>query len=194
MRDFGNAKARAIGDPERGLVLEAGCGFEQPPRFLDAEHIRQRAVIAGDHKGTRQIPALQCHQKQKPQRRDSAVNGRRSHAVLVLIQLEAADILWRRCVGRAADKRGEAPDVTNVVLRCVGAEAPHEHVVLHALAKRRDRCIGRRGIHGEFLSLKETPWSARPPLTAQRPQILCHLRPRRPSREAGSCMRAQSCH
>ena len=54
-----------------------------------------------------------------------------------LIQMEAADILRRCGVGRAADKRGEAPDVTNVVLPCVGAKTPHEHVVLHALAKRR---------------------------------------------------------
>lgn len=168
MRDFGHAKARAIGDPERGLVLEAGCGFEQPPRFLDAEHIRQRAVIAGDHKGTRQIPALQCHQKQKPQRRDSTVDGRRPNTVLMLIQLETTDIFWRRGVGRAPEKRGEATDVTNVVLPRMGAQATHEHIVLHALAKRRNGCIGRRGSHGEFLLLKGTSWSARSPLHAQR--------------------------
>ena len=190
VRDLGHAQARAIGDAERGLVLEARCGFEQPRRFLDAEHIRQLAVIARDHQGARQIPPLQCHQEQEPQRRDSAVDGRRSDALLMLIELEAADILRRRGVGRAAEKRGKAPDVTNVVLLRVGAEAPHEHVVLHALAKRRNGCIGRRGSHGEFLSLKGTPWSARPPPPAQRLRILRHLRPRRPSREAGSCMGA----
>src|SRR5690606_31664169 len=36
------------------------------------------------------------------------------------------------------------------------------------------------GSHGEFLSLKGTPWSARPSLPAQRLQILRHLSPRRP--------------
>jgi putative transposase len=39
----------------------------------------------------------------------------------------------------------------------VGAEAPHERVVLPALTKRRDLCVGRRGSHGEFLSLD---WAA----------------------------------
>lgn len=136
VRDLGHTQARAIGDAERGLVLQAGCGFEQPSRFLHAEHIRQLAVIAGDHQGARQIPALQCHQEQEPQRRDRAVDGRRSHAVLMLIQLEAADIVRSRGVGGAAEERGEAPDVANVVLLRVRAQAPHEHVVLHALAKR----------------------------------------------------------
>ena len=57
--------------------------------------------------------------------------------------------------GEGRRKGCEAPDVTNVVLLGMGAQAPHEHVLLHALAKRRDRCNGRQGIHGEFLSLKE---------------------------------------
>jgi len=68
VRDLGHTQARAIGDAECGLVLEARCGLEQSPRFLHAEHIRKLAMIAGDHQGTRQIPALQCHQKQEPQR------------------------------------------------------------------------------------------------------------------------------
>ena len=189
-RDLGHAQTRAIGNAERGLVLQARCSFEQLRRFLHTEHIRQLAVIAGDHEGARQIPALQCHQKQEPQRRDSAVDGRRSDALLMLIQLEAADIVRRRGVGRAAEERGEAPDVTNVVLLRVGAEATHEHVVQHALAKRRDGCIGRWGSHGEFLSLKGTPGSARPPLPVQRLRILRHLKSWHPSREAGSCMGA----
>src|SRR5690349_23183146 len=79
----------------------------------------------------------------------------------MLIQLEAADIVRRRGVGRAAEERGKAPDVTNVVLPRVGAETPHEHVVLHALAEWRNGCIDRRDSHGEFLSLKGTPWSDR---------------------------------
>ena len=61
------------------------------------------------------------------------------YAVLMLIKLEAADIVRRRGIGRAPEERGKAPDMTNVVLPRVGAEAPHEHVVLHALAKRVHR-------------------------------------------------------
>lgn len=44
MRDLGHAQACAIRNTEGGLVLEARCSFEQPPRFLHAEHIRQLAV------------------------------------------------------------------------------------------------------------------------------------------------------
>jgi len=61
------------------------------------------------------------------------------YAVLMLIKLEAADIVRRRGIRQAAKKRDETPDVTNVVLPRVGAQAPHEHVVLHALAKRVHR-------------------------------------------------------
>lgn len=60
----------------------------------------------------------------------------------MLIQLEASDIVRRRGIGRAPEERGEASDVTNIVLSRVGAEAPQEHVVLHALAKRRNGCTG----------------------------------------------------
>jgi hypothetical protein len=40
----------------------------------------------------------------------------------MLIKLEVVDIVRRRGIAQAAEKRGEAPDVTNVVLLCVGAE------------------------------------------------------------------------
>ena len=38
------------------------------------------------------------------------------------MQLEAADVLGRRRVGRAAEERGEAPDVTNVILLRMGSQ------------------------------------------------------------------------
>ncbi|ESY64789.1 hypothetical protein X743_30580 [Mesorhizobium sp. LNHC252B00] len=80
----------------------------------------------------------------------------------MLMQLEAPDVLDRRRVGSADKERGEAPDMTNVVLLRMRSQTPHQHVLLlHALAKRRGRSIGRQGSHGQFLSLKGTPWSDR---------------------------------
>lgn len=76
VRDLGHTQACTLGDAERSLVIEAGCGFEQPPSFLDAEYIWQFAVITGDRQSTRQIPALQRHQEEEPQRRYRAVDGR----------------------------------------------------------------------------------------------------------------------
>ncbi len=68
MRDLGHPQASAIGDAERGLVLDAGCGFEQPCRFLHAQHVGQLAWMPDDHQCTRQIPSLQRHPEQKSQR------------------------------------------------------------------------------------------------------------------------------
>ena len=161
VRDLGHAQARAIGDTERGLVLDAWRRFEQPRRFLHAQHLGQLARIPGDHQRARQIPPLQRHREQEAQRRDRAVDRRRADAVLMLVQLEAPDVLGRRGVGSAPKERGKAPDMTNVVLLRMRSQAPHQHVLLHALAKRRDRSIGRQGSHGKFLSLKGTPWSDR---------------------------------
>lgn len=76
-------------------------------------------------------------------------------------QLEAPDLLGRPGVGRTPKERGEAPDMTNVVLLRMRFQASYQYVLLHALAKRRDRSIGRQGSHGKFLSLKGTPWSDR---------------------------------
>ena len=139
MRDLAHAQTRAISYAKRGLVLEAGCGFEQPSRFPPhAQHLGQLARVPDDHQRTRQIPPLQRHEEQEPQRRHRTVDRRRANTVLVLIKLESADLLRRRGVRRAPEECGEASDLANVVLLRMGAHAPHEHVVLHALAKRRD--------------------------------------------------------
>lgn len=58
--------------------------------------------------------------------------------------------------------RTATPDLTSVVLPHVGAQDPHEQVVLHTLAKPRNECISPWNSHGEFLWLKGTSWSVRP--------------------------------
>ena len=57
VRDLGHAQARAIGDTERGLVLDARRRLEQPRRFLDAQHLGQLARIPGDHQARAPDPA-----------------------------------------------------------------------------------------------------------------------------------------
>jgi hypothetical protein len=64
-------------------------------------------------------------------------------------------------VSGARPTNAAKPDVTNVILLRMRFQAPHQHVLLHALAKRRDRSVGRQGSHGKFLSLKGTSWSDR---------------------------------
>ncbi|GAB5429500.1 MAG: hypothetical protein Devi2KO_29590 [Devosia indica] len=56
MRHLGDAQPGAIGNPKRGLVLDAWCRLEQSGRFLDAEHVRQLALITGVASSERQVP------------------------------------------------------------------------------------------------------------------------------------------
>lgn len=111
------------GDTERGLVLDAWRRFEQPRRFLNAQS-GQLARISRDHQSARQIAPPQPHGEQEPQRRDCAVDRRRPHAVLMLTQLEAPNVLGRRGVGSTAKERGKAPDMTNVVLLRMWSSGP----------------------------------------------------------------------
>jgi hypothetical protein len=143
MRHLGDAQACAIGDPERGLVLDAWRRLEQPGSFLDAEHARQLALIAGEHQGPRQIPPLQRHVEQEAQCRDRAIDRGGADAVLMLRKLVATDIIGRSRVGAPPQKDGKAPDVTHIIVLGVDAQAAHQHVLLHALAERRGGSVGR---------------------------------------------------
>jgi hypothetical protein len=66
MSDLGYAQTCAVGDPERSLVFDAGRSFEQPCRFIHAQHVGQLALITGDHQCARQVAPLQRHQEQEP--------------------------------------------------------------------------------------------------------------------------------
>jgi len=109
------------------------------------------------HQAARQIPPANRHREQEAQRRYGAVDGCRAGAASMLVQLEVAQILGRRGIGRTAQEDGETPDVPDVVVLRVRSQAPHHHVMLHALTERADRCAGRDGIHGRFLFVEGTP-------------------------------------
>lgn len=153
------AQTRAIGDTERGPVLDARRCFEQSRRFLHAQHVRQLAWMAHDHQHTCQIPPLQRHQEQEPQRRDRAVDGRGPDAALMLIQLEATDVLGRRSIGRGSEEGCEAPDVTNVVLLGMG---PKPRMSMSRCMRWRSGVIGALVDRVSQVPLVEgTPWSDR---------------------------------
>ena len=61
-----------------------------------------------------------------------------------LVQLEAAKILRRRGVRRAAEEGGEVPDVADVVVLRLLAEAADRHVFDHAPAQRADGLLAHR--------------------------------------------------
>jgi hypothetical protein len=88
--------------------------------------------LAHDGEPAGQIRPVECHREEETQRRDGAVDARRLHPALPLMQLKAAQILRRRGVGRAADKGCECPHITDVVLTRLFGEAAHDHVLDHA--------------------------------------------------------------
>ncbi|MNV98657.1 hypothetical protein D3C71_1939370 [compost metagenome] len=61
----------------------------------------------------------------------------------MLVQLEAADIIGRGGIGCAAQKRSKAPNVTDIIVLGMHAQAAHQHILLHALAERRGGSVGR---------------------------------------------------
>jgi hypothetical protein len=61
--------------------------------------------------------------------------------------------------GGAAEKRGEAPDMPDIVLLRVRPEAAHRDVLQHPLTQRMGRGNSRDSIHGKFLSVERTPQS-----------------------------------
>src|SRR5439155_1661827 len=94
------------------------------------------ARMAYDRKPSGKIRPLERHGEEETQGRDRAVDARRLHAALRLVELEAAQILRCRRIGRAADEGRERPDVANVVVARLLAEAAHAHVLDHALTQR----------------------------------------------------------
>src|SRR5437879_3786836 len=82
----------------------------------------QAARMAYDRKPSGKIRPLERHGEEETQGRDRAVDARRLHAALRLVELEAAQILRCRRIGRAADEGRERPDVANVVVARLLAE------------------------------------------------------------------------
>jgi hypothetical protein len=73
----------------------------------------------------------------------------------MLVDLEAAQIVRRRRIGRAAQKSRQAPDMPDIVMLRMRAETPHHHIVLHPLTQWVDGCLRDSRIHGKLLFLKE---------------------------------------
>ena len=124
--------------------------------------------------------------EEEPQRRDNAVHGRRRNAGFLLFDLEAADILGGRGVGRAPQPGREPPDIAQIVALRLRAEPAHGHILDQPLAQRADGRNRYKIVHLSTPRLKEPEWSALFDLLAT---FLLWRHPRRqhPSREAGSC-------
>ena len=131
----------AVGGGERRLVLRSRRRLQQKRHLLYAQHARQSARQPHDREPPGKVRPIERHAEKEAQGRDRAVDARRLHAALRLVELEAAQILCRRRIGRAADEGRERPDVPNVVVARLLAEAAHAHVLDHARTQRAGRAM-----------------------------------------------------
>jgi len=188
-RHLGDAQARAIGDRQRRLMLEAGGGVEQPRHLVAAQHYRQLAGMAHPHQPSREVRPIERVGEEEPQGGNDAVHGRHRHAGLALLDLEPAQVLCRRRVGRAPEEGGEAPDVTHIVALRLAAEAPHVHVVDQAPAQRADGGNGNEFVHRSTPHVEGAEMLC-PHRAALNPRTTLAALPephrQRPSRAAGS--------
>ena len=146
-RDLGNAQAGAISDRQRRLVLEAGRRVQQTGNLVRAQHSRHLTRVHHSDQPAREVGPVERVREEEPQRRDDAVHRRHGNAGLALLDLEAAQILRHGRVRRAPQKRGEAPDVADVVALGLEREPAHIHVVDQSLAQRADRGDGNEIAH-----------------------------------------------
>src|ERR1700682_2903075 len=91
------------------------------------------------------LGAVERHGEEETQRHNRAIDARRTHAGLRLMQLEKAKILRRGRIGRATEKGCKCPDVPDIVVVRLLDEVAHRHVFDHALAQRADGFITHRG-------------------------------------------------
>jgi len=137
--------------------------------------------------------------KKETQGRDRAVDARRLHTALHLVQLEATQIFCRRRVGRPADKGRERPDVLNIIAPRLLAEAAPGDALDHARLQAADGPTrGMGGHQGSSLELKVAGLSM---LGTGRPDrhVLPRITPlknaptvtRAPSRATGFVLRRQ---
>src|ERR1017187_698237 len=90
------------------------------------------------------LRAVERHGEEETQRHNRAIDARRTHPDLRLMQLEKAKILRRGRIRRAAEKGCKCPDVPDIVVARLLNEIAHRHVFDHAPAQRADGLITHR--------------------------------------------------
>src|ERR1700745_3343606 len=99
------------------------------------------------------LGAVERHGTKETQRRNRAVDARRTYASPGLMELKTAKILRDGLIRRTAQKRCESLDLPDIVAARLFDEVAHSHVFDHALAQRADGFLAHRGAPCMGLSL-----------------------------------------
>lgn len=119
-------------------MLEADRGAEQPAHLVSAQDVGQRARMVEADQPASEIGPLNRMDEEEPQGRDDGIHRRHPEADLLLRDLETAQVVDGRRVGRAPQERRQTPDIADVVALRLTGEPTQGHVVGQALTKRAD--------------------------------------------------------
>ena len=144
--DFGGAQSGAVGDAQRGLVLDVRGRCQQPGHFLGTQHDRQPPRLAGEHDVFDHLTSPQRDFEEEAQGRHGGIHAGNAEAAGCEVQLITADVLDARPVGRMTEECGEVLDGTDVASLSLGPELADGHVVDHPLAQRAYGLVGHGGL------------------------------------------------
>ena len=95
---------------------------EQPAHLLGAQDVGQRARMVEADQPAGEIGPVDRMDEEEAQGRDDGIHRRHPEADLLLRDLETAQVVDGRRVGRAPQERRQTPDITKVVALCLTRE------------------------------------------------------------------------
>src|SRR4029077_4105712 len=137
------AQAATIAETKQRADLEVVDDGEQSPRLVRTHHQRDLLGLADVIDLGRKIQSPQRHAKQEPQPGHDAVAVADAHTRLRKVELETANVLGCRRVGRALQKRCESLAAQDVASLRVAPELARVHVLDHAPAQWADSMRGQ---------------------------------------------------
>ena len=133
-----DAQARAIGNGQRGLILDASRSTDQARDFIRTQH--HRNLARGMHRMhvPHQFRAIKGAVEKKLQSGNRDIERDRRDAVIDQMQLIAPQVFDGCGVGRSPKKQGKPLHCADIAALSLGGEFAHPHFIKKALAQRRD--------------------------------------------------------
>src|SRR5208337_5225035 len=104
-----------VSDAERGLVLQAGGGFDETGHLVLAQNDRRLARLLHRRQMPDEVGPFERDLEEEPQRGAGLVDGRRADMLLGQMQLISAKVLGRRLIRRPAEENREVLHGADVV-------------------------------------------------------------------------------
>ncbi len=117
-------------------MLQAERGIEQTPDLVGAQHVGQGAGMVEADQPAGEIGAAERLDEEEAQGGDDGVHRRHAEAEFLLGDLEAAQVVTGRGIGRSPQEGSQPPDVADVVALRRPGEPAQGHVVDQALTQR----------------------------------------------------------